>query len=80
MTASVTYTTFAKQAGIDEKDGVAFDNTDPEAVRRYAIRFVARPDKANDPRLLQFIKIYQSSPEVKATLRKLHGSRIDFPW
>ncbi|HEY0297226.1 MAG TPA: MetQ/NlpA family ABC transporter substrate-binding protein [Bordetella sp.] len=80
VTASVTYTTFAKQAGIDEKDGLAFDNTDPEVVKHYAIRWVARPDKANDPRLLQFIKIYQSSPEVKATLRRLYGSLIDFPW
>ncbi|MDQ8030907.1 iron ABC transporter substrate-binding protein [Bordetella genomosp. 1] len=80
VTASVTYTTFAKHAGIDEKDGLAFDNKDPEAVRRYAIRWVTTPAKAQDPRLLQFIQIYQQSPEVKATLRRLYGELIDFPW
>ncbi|WP_144639518.1 MetQ/NlpA family ABC transporter substrate-binding protein [Bordetella genomosp. 13] len=80
VTASVTYTTFAKHAGIDEKDGLAFDNTDADTVKRYAIRWVARADHADDPRLRQFIKIYQESPQVKATLRKLYGELIDFPW
>lgn len=80
VTASVTYTTFAKHAGIDEKDGLAFDNTDAENVRRYAIRWVTTPERAHDPRLLQFIKIYQQSPEVKAKLRELYGDLIDFPW
>ncbi|WP_459618515.1 MetQ/NlpA family ABC transporter substrate-binding protein [Bordetella sp. 2513F-2] len=80
VTASVTYTTFAKHAGIDERDGLAFDNTDPAVVRRYAIRWVARPDRADDPRLREFIRIYQESGEVKATLRRLYGELIDFPW
>jgi len=80
VTASVTYTTFAKHAGIDEKDGLAFDNTDPQNVRRYAIRWVTTPERAQDPRLLQFIRIYQQSPEVKAKLRQLYGDLIDFPW
>jgi len=80
VTASVTYTTFAKHAGIDEKDGLAFDNTDPDTVRRYAIRWVATPQRADDPRLRQFIRIYQQSPQVKATLRRLYGELIDFPW
>jgi D-methionine transport system substrate-binding protein len=80
VTASVTYTTFAKQAGIDEKDGLAFDNADPVNVRRYAIRWVATPQGAQDPRLLKFIAIYQQSPEVKARLRSLYGDLIDFPW
>ncbi len=80
VTASVTYTTFAKQAGLDEKDGLAFDNTDPDNVRRYAIRWVATPERAHDPRLLKFISIYQQSPQVKATLRRLYGDLIDFPW
>lgn len=80
VTASVTYTTFAKHAGINEKDGLAFDNTDADNVRRYAIRWVTTPEHAQDPRLLQFIKIYQQSPEVKAKLRQLYGDLIDFPW
>lgn len=80
VTASVTYTTFAKQAGLNEKDGLAFDNTDPDSIRRYAIRWVAKPEKAQDPRLLKFIAIYQNSPEVKATLKRLYGDLISFPW
>jgi len=80
VTASVTYTTFAKQAGLNEKDGLAFDNTDPESIRRYAIRWVTTPDKAQDPRLLKFIAIYQNSPEVKSTLKRLYGDLISFPW
>lgn len=80
VTASVTYTTFAKHGGLDEKDGLAFDNTDTDSLKRYAIRWVAREDKAQDPRLLRFIEIYQGSPEVKATLKRLYGDLIDFPW
>lgn len=80
VTASVTYTTFAKHGGLDEKDGLAFDNNDPANVRRYAIRWVALPNRAEDARLLKFIVIYQQSPEVKATLRRLYGDLIDFPW
>lgn len=80
VTASVTYTTFAKQAGLNEKDGLAFDNTDPANVRRYAIRWVTTPAGAQDPRLLKFIAIYQNSAEVKAKLRSLYGDLIDFPW
>jgi D-methionine transport system substrate-binding protein len=80
VTASATYTTFAKHGGLDEKDGLAFDNSDPDNVRRYAIRWVALPERAQDPRLLKFIAVYQRSPEVKATLRRLYGDLIDFPW
>lgn len=80
VTAVVTYTTFAKHAGVDEKQGLAFDNTVPENVKRYAIRWVTTPEHENDPRLLKFIAIYQQSPEVKQILRKLYGELIDFPW
>jgi len=80
VTASVTYTTFAKHGGLDEKDGLAFDNGNLADVRRYAIRWVARPDRAEDPRLLRFIEIYQQSEPVKATLKRLYGDLIAFPW
>ncbi|WP_242612569.1 MetQ/NlpA family ABC transporter substrate-binding protein [Corticibacter populi] len=80
VTASVTYATFAKQAGIAETDGLLYDNTDPENVRRYAIRWVTLPERADDPRIRQFIEIYQQTPEVKQILRRLYGELIDFPW
>ncbi|CAM3957902.1 MetQ/NlpA family ABC transporter substrate-binding protein [Bordetella bronchialis] len=80
VTASATYTTFAKHGGLDEKDGLAFDNNDPGNVRRYAIRWVSLPERAQDPRLLKLIAVYQGSEQVKATLRRLYGDLIDFPW
>lgn len=80
VTASVTYTTFAKHGGLDEKDGLAFDNGDNENIQRYAIRWVTRPERAQDPRLLRFIAIYQQSPQVKQTLKRLYGDLIAFPW
>ena len=79
MTASVTYPSFARQAGLSEQDCLGFDNNSPDSVRRYAIRWVTTPERANDPRLLKFIAIYQESPEVKATLRRLYGDLIVFP-
>lgn len=80
VTASVTYATFAKQAGIAETDGLLFDNTDPENIRRYAIRFVTLPQRAQDERILKFIQIYQNSPAVQAELKKNYGELIDFAW
>jgi D-methionine transport system substrate-binding protein len=80
VTASVTYTTFAKHGGLDEKDGLAFDNGDPASIRRYAIRWVVLPERAQDVRLQKFIAVYQQSAEVKATLRRLYGDLIAFPW
>lgn len=49
----------------------------------FAIRFVARPDNAADPRLLRFVRIYQESPEVRAQLKKSHGNNdrlYTFAW
>jgi len=80
VTASVTYTTFAKHGGLSEKDGLAFDNMRTEDVKRYAIRWVTRSDRAEDPRLARFISIYQQSAQVKQTLKRLYGDLIQFPW
>lgn len=80
VTASATYTTFARHGGLGEKDGLAFDNGDPANVRRYAIRWVALPEHAQDQRLLKLISVYQRSPQVKEALRRQYGELIDFPW
>ncbi len=37
---------------------------------QFAIRFVARDDKAENPDLKQFIEIYQTSPEVRSVIHK----------
>ncbi|SDV49000.1 MetQ/NlpA family ABC transporter substrate-binding protein [Chitinasiproducens palmae] len=49
----------------------------------FAIRFVSRDDNANDPRIRQFITLYQNSPAVRA---QIHRSMADndklysLPW
>ncbi|MBV8620447.1 MAG: MetQ/NlpA family ABC transporter substrate-binding protein [Curvibacter sp.] len=40
----------------------------------FAIRFVSREDNAKDPRILQFVQIYQGSPAVKAQILKSYGN------
>lgn len=49
----------------------------------YAILFVARENNANDPRIAQFIRIYQQSPSVHAKIDELYaGSKklYSLPW
>lgn len=70
----------AGKADIADKHGLLF--TGPEDVR-YAIHFVTRQDKATDPRLLQFIQIYQTSPAVRERIRASYANNDKFynlPW
>ena len=72
--AAATYPTFAKLAGLEASSGLIFEN---EPI--YAFQFVTRPELRDDPRLKQFIEIYQNSPAVKAKLRELYGDMVSFP-
>lgn len=74
LEAGVTYPTFARLGGLDPTRALALEN-DP----RYAFHFVARPDRAGDPRLRRFIRLYQGSAAVKAVLRGLYGPLVSFP-
>ena len=47
--------------------------TDGAKNPHYAIQFVARPQEANDPRLVKFIAIFQSPDEKAYILTKYHG-------
>ena len=47
--------------------------TDGAKNPHYAIQFVARPQEANDPRLVKFISIFQSPDEKAYILAKYHG-------
>ena len=44
------------------------------ADRYFAIRFVARQDNADDPRLQRFIRLYQTSPAVRVQIKKSHAN------
>lgn len=49
----------------------------------FAIRFVSRQDNANDPRVRQFIKLYQESAAVREQLHKsnAHNAKLyTLPW
>lgn len=49
----------------------------------FAIRFVSRQDNANDPRIRQFIKLYQNSPAVRDQLHKSNANNAKLytlPW
>lgn len=74
--AAVTYPAFAKLGGLDPNTPIVLEKPND----LYALRFVARPDRAKDPRIAQFIQIYQTTPEVKQILKKYYGNVISFPW
>ncbi len=51
--------------------------------RYYAIRFVAREDNADDPRLQHFIRLYQQSPAVRAQIKESNANNerlYNLPW
>ena len=41
---------------------------------QFALRFVARKDNADDPRLKRFVQIYQQSPAVRAQISKSYAN------
>ncbi|MFF7709944.1 MetQ/NlpA family ABC transporter substrate-binding protein [Pseudomonas sp. NPDC007930] len=62
---------------IDPNAALLFDGLDhPE----YVIQFVARPDNQSDPRLKQFIDLYQHSPVVKQALDSAYGKLYQPGW
>ena len=74
--AAVIYPGFVAVAGVKPESALYAEKDSS----RYAIRWVTRPENAQDPRLLKFIAIYQGSEEVRATLRRLYHDLIAFPW
>ncbi|ANF59100.1 MetQ/NlpA family ABC transporter substrate-binding protein [Halotalea alkalilenta] len=49
---------------------------------KYALMFVTRPDNRDDPRIHEFIRIYQTAPEVRAALERSYGDAelYDLAW
>lgn len=69
---------YLKLAGtIDPESALIFDGQDRKI---YAIQFVTRPEGQNDERLRQFIKVYQSSPVVRAALDRTQGKLYTPGW
>ena len=38
--------------------------------KRFAILFATRKDRANDPEIAKFVRVYQTSPKVRAAISK----------
>ena len=49
----------------DPSSGLIYSGIDD---KRFAIRFVTRQDRADDPRLARFVTIFQTSPAVRAAI------------
>ena len=62
--AAVIYPGFVAVAGVKPESALYAEKDSS----RYAIRWVTRPENAQDPRLLKFIAIYQGSEEVDAAV------------
>lgn len=67
-------------ADVAARHGLMFSGVEDT---RWAIHFVSRVDNASDPRLLQFIRIYQESPAVRERIDKSYANNKQFyslPW
>ncbi len=51
----------------DPAGGLLYSGIDD---KQFAIRFVVRKDRADDPRIHRFVSIYQTSPKVRAAISK----------
>ncbi|NJL07106.1 MAG: MetQ/NlpA family ABC transporter substrate-binding protein [Methylacidiphilales bacterium] len=64
------YTHFLKASGVIDPHAALFWEPVNE---RYGIRFVIQPKSKDDPRIAQFVRIYQTAPEVRAALDRQYG-------
>lgn len=69
---------YIKLAGtIDPAKALIFDGQDQKV---YALHFVTRPEGKDDERLKKFVRIYQTSPAVRAALDKHSGKFYTAAW
>lgn len=69
--AIVSYPHYIKGSGVADPAGaLLFDNDQTHA---FALRFVVRPDNADNAAVRRFLRIYQDAPEVRASLLNAFG-------
>ena len=64
----------------DPSSGLIYSGTDDT---QFAILFATRKDRANDPDIAKFVRIYQSSPKVRAAIAKAFANDpklYTLPW
>jgi D-methionine transport system substrate-binding protein len=63
-------------SGGDPETALLTDGADNQ---HYALNFVVRADRKDDPRILRFVEIYRS-PEVKTFIQEHYGKYIRPVW
>ncbi|AJY39046.1 MetQ/NlpA family ABC transporter substrate-binding protein [Burkholderia humptydooensis] len=72
------YPSFIKLAGTADPNGaLLFDGLENKL---FALQWVVRPERVNDPRIRRFIAIYQHSPAVRKALDNAFGSLYAVAW
>lgn len=72
------YPSFIKLAGTADPNGaLLFDGLENKL---FALQWVVRPERANDPRIRRFIAIYQHSPAVRQALDNAFGRLYAIAW
>ncbi|NNA76451.1 MetQ/NlpA family ABC transporter substrate-binding protein [Pseudomonas lactis] len=72
----LTFASFVKLAGKEPADALVFEKPD----NIYAIHWVARTEDTQDPRIAEFINIYNTAPDVKKILTNLYNGQVGFAW
>lgn len=68
----LSYPQYLKAAGtVDPTQALIFTH---DTTHRYALRFVVRPQDADNAAIKRFIAIYQDSPAVRRVIKKTYGS------
>ncbi len=71
------YPSFLKLAGENPDKALLFDGLEN---RIYALQWVVRPKDVNNPKIRQFIRIYQTSAKVRASLDQVFGKLYAPAW
>ncbi|KVD68865.1 methionine ABC transporter substrate-binding protein [Burkholderia sp. ABCPW 14] len=72
------YPSFIKLAGTaDPNSALLFDGVENKL---FALQWVVRPERVDDPRIRKFISIYQHSPAVRKALDNAFGSLYAVAW
>ncbi|KTS71330.1 methionine ABC transporter substrate-binding protein [Pseudomonas oryzihabitans] len=74
VTLVQSYPSYILSAGTADPGSALLFSDDEANGHLYALSFVTRPEKAKDPAILTFIKVFQSDPRVREAIAKAYGN------
>ncbi|QDD87942.1 MetQ/NlpA family ABC transporter substrate-binding protein [Pseudomonas oryzihabitans] len=74
VTLAQSYPSYILSAGTADPGSALLFSDDEANGHLYALRFVTRPEKANDPAIRTFIQVFQSDPRVREAIAKAYGN------